>query len=241
MSCMGGATAPLSSSSSESALGLLSDLATAWFSMDPLPSPPASGCLPVISSTAASTATETENTPVTCQIGGRTTVWTRWNTFYGNSLWTQVWSLDDWRTVYVAKNRNRLDSSKVLTKATYSQEVCISWTFPWAHPLERKDPAGGNNHRLFEFWEEKKSPCCFRLLFITSKYQLDGIKLLRLTVKHVGGGSSFIRTTAAGGTGKTPPGTGCKPGAVGRNTRSYIKDGSFYAFSKCRGESDAET
>lgn len=39
------------------------------------------------------------------------------------------------------------------------------------------------------------------------------IKLL--TVKHMGGGSSFIRTTAAGGTGKTPPGTGCKPGAVG--------------------------
>lgn len=46
----------------------------------------------------------------------------------------------------------------------------------------------------------------------------DSIKLLQLTVKHVGGGSSFIRTTAAGGTGKTPPGTGCKPGAVGRNT-----------------------
>lgn len=75
MSCMGGATAPLSSSSSESALGLLSDLATAWFSMDPLPSPPASGCLPVISSTAASTAVETENTSVTRQIGGRTTFW----------------------------------------------------------------------------------------------------------------------------------------------------------------------
>lgn len=36
----------------------------------------------------------------------------------------------------------------------------------------------------------------------------------QLTVKHVGGGSSFIRTTAAGGTGKTPPGTGCNPGAV---------------------------
>lgn len=38
----------------------------------------------------------------------------------------------------------------------------------------------------------------------------------QLTVKHVGGGSSFIRTTAAGGTGKTPPGTGCNPGAVVR-------------------------
>lgn len=38
----------------------------------------------------------------------------------------------------------------------------------------------------------------------------------QLTVKHVGGGSSFIRTTAAGGTGKTPPGTGCSPGAVVR-------------------------
>lgn len=58
MSCMGGAIAPLSSSSSESALGLLSDLAIVWFSMDPLPSPPTSGCLPVISSTAASTATK---------------------------------------------------------------------------------------------------------------------------------------------------------------------------------------
>lgn len=44
------------------------------------------------------------------------------------------------------------------------------------------------------------------------------LKLLLLTVKHVGGGSSFIRRTAAGGTGKTPPGTGCKPGAVGTNT-----------------------
>lgn len=30
----------------------------------------------------------------------------------------------------------------------------------------------------------------------------------------MGGGRSFIRTTAAGGTGNTPPGTGCKPGAV---------------------------
>ncbi|TNN75831.1 hypothetical protein EYF80_013978 [Liparis tanakae] len=64
MSWMGGATAPLSSSSSESALGLLSDLATAWFSMGPLPSPPASGCRPVISSTAASTAGESGNTSV---------------------------------------------------------------------------------------------------------------------------------------------------------------------------------
>lgn len=34
------------------------------------------------------------------------------------------------------------------------------------------------------------------------------------TWKQMGGGSSFIRTTAAGGTGNTPPGTGCKPGAV---------------------------
>lgn len=36
-----------------------------------------------------------------------------------------------------------------------------------------------------------------------------------LTWKQIGGGSSFIRTTAAGGTGNTPPGTGCKPGAEG--------------------------
>lgn len=45
------------------------------------------------------------------------------------------------------------------------------------------------------------------------------IKLL--TVKHMGGGSSFIKTTAAGGTGKTPPGTGCKPGAVGGHRRPH--------------------
>lgn len=67
ISCMGGAMAPLSSSSSESALGLLSDLVTAWFSIDPLPSPPASGWRPVISSTAASTAVGTENA---CESGG---------------------------------------------------------------------------------------------------------------------------------------------------------------------------
>lgn len=34
------------------------------------------------------------------------------------------------------------------------------------------------------------------------------------TWKQIGGGRSFIKTTAAGGTGNTPPGTGCKPGAV---------------------------
>lgn len=49
-------------------------------------------------------------------------------------------------------------------------------------------------------------------------YEIYSTRLLLLTVKHVGGGSSFIRTTAAGGTGKTPPGTGCKPGAVERKT-----------------------
>lgn len=37
------------------------------------------------------------------------------------------------------------------------------------------------------------------------------------TWKQMGGGSSFIRTTAAGGTGNTPPGTGCKPGAEGES------------------------
>lgn len=52
-------------------------------------------------------------------------------------------------------------------------------------------------------------------LLCLSKRELDYMKLLMLTVKQVGGGSSFIKTTAAGGTGKTPPGTGCKPGAVG--------------------------
>lgn len=35
-----------------------------------------------------------------------------------------------------------------------------------------------------------------------------------------------MRTTAAGGTGNTPPGTGCKPGAVERHTRGDVKDGS---------------
>lgn len=62
---MGGATAPLSSSSSESALGRFSDLATAWFSMGPFPSPAASSGLPVISSTAASTALTQINTLAT--------------------------------------------------------------------------------------------------------------------------------------------------------------------------------
>lgn len=41
---------------------------------------------------------------------------------------------------------------------------------------------------------------------------------LKQTWKQTGGGRSFMRTTAAGGTGNTPPGTGCKPGAVGRKT-----------------------
>lgn len=41
---------------------------------------------------------------------------------------------------------------------------------------------------------------------------------LKQTWKQTGGGRSFMRTTAAGGTGNTPPGTGCKPGAVGRET-----------------------
>lgn len=50
--------------------------------------------------------------------------------------------------------------------------------------------------------------------FLNHKH--ENTKMLQLTVKHVGGGSSFIRTTAAGGTGKTPPGTGCSPGAVVR-------------------------
>lgn len=67
---------------------------------------------------------------------------------------------------------------------------------------------------------------------------LISVKLLLLTVKHVGGGSSFIRMTAAGGTGKTPPGTGCKPGAAGRNTRSYVKDESFHAL--CSRESSGK-
>lgn len=89
--------------------------------------------------------------------------------------------------------------------------------------------------------KKKKKPCCFHLLFTDSIHELDSVKLLLLTVKHVGGGSSFIRTTAAGGTGKTPPGTGCKPGAVGRNTRSCIKGKSFYPFlSQCRRESSGK-
>lgn len=38
----------------------------------------------------------------------------------------------------------------------------------------------------------------------------------------MGGGRSFIRTTAAGGTGNTPPGTGCKPGAM-RDRKAGIR------------------
>lgn len=104
--------------------------------------------------------------------------------------------------------RLKTDMVWILWKCTYSREVYISWKFPWDHPLERRDPAGRNNRGGGGGY----------YFFITSKYRLDSITLLLLTVKHVGGGSSFIRTTAAGGTGKTPPGTGCKPGAVGVNT-----------------------
>lgn len=128
MSCIGGATAPLSSSSSESAFGLFSDLATAWFSMDPLPSPPASGCLPVISSTAASTATEAENTSGTRQTGQ--------NDSLTHILWKLIWQLStcfssgpkwsfdnpsEWHFHHqshdanVATNRIGLDSEKQLT------------------------------------------------------------------------------------------------------------------------------
>lgn len=54
--------APFSSSSSESALGLFSDLlVSAWFSMGPFPSPGTSPRLPVINSTAASTAKHAED------------------------------------------------------------------------------------------------------------------------------------------------------------------------------------
>lgn len=79
------------------------------------------------------------------------------------SLFTKVflWSLDDWASIWltrafhhqshiasVAENRHGLNSSKVLGNATYSQEVCISWKFPWDHPLEQRDPVTKNNHTL---------------------------------------------------------------------------------------------
>lgn len=124
---------------------------------------------------------------------------------------------------------------------TYSQEVCISWKFPWAHPLEQRDPAATNNHTLFWIQAARRGgkktvPNIFYSLPVNMS--LISVKLLLLTVKHVGGGSSFIRMTAAGGTGKTPPGTGCKPGAAGRNTRSYVKDESFHAL--CSRESSGK-
>lgn len=51
---------------------------------------------------------------------------------------------------------------------------------------------------------------------MTCTYLCNIVQYIVLTVKQVGGGSSFMRTTAAGGTGNTPPGTGCSPGAEGR-------------------------
>lgn len=56
-----------------------------------------------------------------------------------------------------------------------------------------------------------------------------GARLLpMLTVKHVGGGSNFMRTTAAGGTGNTPPGTGCRPGAVQDRTANIKTQHNMY-------------
>lgn len=156
MSWMGGATVPLSSSSSESALGLFSDLATAWFSMDPLPSPPASGCLPVISSTAASTAMDKDKTSATCHTG-TTDILTHLNTFDAVSCGScrgpkcsfdhRVGDVSVSRATLLA--RLKTDMIWILWKSTYSQEVYISWRFPWDHPLEQRDPAGRNNRRLF--------------------------------------------------------------------------------------------
>lgn len=144
MSCMGGATAPLSSSSSESAFGLLSDLAFAWFSIGPLPSPPASGCLPVISSTAASTAKQSEHTSVIFQARGRVKRWVI-------ARWADG-SLSNYRTDISIRATLlawlKWDGFFCVTKTTYSQEVCISWMFPWAHPLEQTDPAARNNHTV---------------------------------------------------------------------------------------------
>ena len=44
-----------------------------------------------------------------------------------------------------------------------------------------------------------------------------------LTEKQLGGGRSFMRSTAAGGTGKTPPGTGCSPGATKKEKIRALK------------------
>lgn len=46
-----------------------------------------------------------------------------------------------------------------------------------------------------------------------------------LTWKQIGGGRSFIKTTAAGGTGNTPPGTGCNPGATRERKVRIRRDG----------------
>lgn len=45
----------------------------------------------------------------------------------------------------------------------------------------------------------------------------------------MGGGRSFIKTTAAGGTGNTPPGTGCKPGAMRKRKVGIRWDGRISA------------
>lgn len=61
-------------------------------------------------------------------------------------------------------------------------------------------------------WSKRYKNCGLYSCFSAKN---DWSLIVWLTVKQVGGGINFMRTTAAGGTGKTPPGTGCKPGAAG--------------------------
>lgn len=114
-------------------------------------------------------------------------------------------------------NSDLLSGSAHLLKVSMSSST---WTKgPWSKKKKTKKTITRS-----QTGRKNKTPAHI-FYFIASKFELDSVKLLLLTVKHVGGGSSFIRITAAGGTGKTPPGTGCKPGAVGGgNTRSYVKD-----------------
>lgn len=101
---------------------------------------------------------------------------------------------------------------------TYSLVIHIFWETPAAHQPAQRDPK--NKHTrdhtvlksMFIYLEDILSDT---LQFSLKLLKEEGVEL---TVKLLGGGSSFMRRTAVGGTGNTPPGTGCRPGAV-RRTR----------------------
>lgn len=107
---------------------------------------------------------------------------------------------------------------------TYCLVSCIFGKFPSVHPLVQKDPIMTWINLISVIWQvnyfvpsiiqEKKKTHIITVTPRTSMYNEQ-------TWKQIGGGSSFIKTTAAGGTGNTPPGTGCKPGAEGETRREH--------------------